>query len=838
MPIVPSPIRTAVGSRDSVRRFACAVSILLIVGACASPSARYQQLFDSATDRLWRGDLTQALAAAEDGTQRSASDPTSLWACRFRLLKAEVLLVMRQPRDVPRLLAAPIPDGSQYAAVRAKRRFLDGQLALVTGKLDDAASALQAAAALADQASAADIWLDAEAMRGQALLRRGQWREGEAVLSAAADRADRAGDRYHESVALVNQGMGHLVRGQYDAALPLFERVVAFDGLKGRMVHTAALGNAGICYYRLGEFTRAIDLQRRAVDAYEASGRPDPLLEEALGALGTTYLVKGEPAHAIEYLQRAFDAATRGHRIESAARWADNIAASLITLGRWDEAAAMNSEARRLTQSAGSRTFAYNTVNAAEIALGRGQRDQAERLFSDGLKDGGAIPVVQWEAYAGLGRVERARGRATAAGQQFAAALNVIERSQSGLQKTEYKLPFLTSTIQFYAEYIDLLVEQHQYDAALAIADSSRARVLAERHGVAAPERSTAAMFKRTAADLGGTLLFYWTGSRQSYAWIITPTSIRFVPLAIAATEIERLVRGYQQSIVESLGNPIAAGSPVGDELYARLIAPLGDLGSGRIVIVPDGALHMLNFETLPVGGERRHYWIEDVEVAVAPSLAALSATAPAPGRHDGVLLVGDALQADPEFPRLQYASMEMDAVARAFPGRTAIYRRDRATPASYRAAHPDRYDIVHFAAHAAANVDSPLDSAVVLSRDGSGYKLYARDIAEQQLTADLVTISACRSAGERAYAGEGLVGFAWAFLRAGARRVIAGLWDVDDRSTAQLMAQMYERMAHGESAGTALREVKRAMIAGGGTTAKPYYWAPFELFVGARVVP
>lgn len=135
-------------------------------------------------------------------------------------------------------------------------------------------------------------------------------------------------------------------------------------------------------------------------------------------------------------------------------------------------------------------------------------------------------------------------------------------------------------------------------------------------------------------------------------------------------------------------------------------------------------------------------------------------------------------------------------------------------------------------------NSESPLDSAVILSQDGSGYKLYARDILEQSLSADLVTISACRGAGERTYAGEGLVGFAWAFLRAGAQRVIAGLWDVDDRSTAALMGRVYEKLADGSSPGAALRSAKLEMIRSGTPTAKPYYWAPFQLFVGAQVVP
>ena len=102
-------------------------------------------------------------------------------------------------------------------------------------------------------------------------------------------------------------------------------------------------------------------------------------------------------------------------------------------------------------------------------------------------------------------------------------------------------------------------------------------------------------------------------------------------------------------------------------------------------------------------------------------------------------------------------------------------------------------------------------------------------------LRAELVTVSACRSAGERAYSGEGLVGFAWAFLRAGASRVIAGLWDVDDRSTAELMDRLYAHIAAGETASHALREAKLALLAKGGNYGKPYYWGPFQVFT---VVP
>ena len=89
----------------------------------------------------------------------------------------------------------------------------------------------------------------------------------------------------------------------------------------------------------------------------------------------------------------------------------------------------------------------------------------------------------------------------------------------------------------------------------------------------------------------------------------------------------------------------------------------------------------------------------------------------------------------------------------------------------------------------------SPLDSAIVLSKastEDDSFKLYARDIIQHPLHAELVTVSTCRSAGARAYSGEGLVGLSWAFLRAGAHDVIGALWDVSDVSTPQLMDELY----------------------------------------------
>jgi CHAT domain-containing protein/Tfp pilus assembly protein PilF len=806
--------------------------------ACASHSEqRLNSLYDSAAAQLWRGELTNASRGASEGIGLTAANPDSTLAWRFKLLAAEIRLVGRELPQAASILNSAVP-ANVAPWIAAKHRYLEGQLALLSGKPEDALRILNDASLRAERASAHDVSLDTGTLKGQAFIVQRRWPDAEAILTEMIQLARRRGDQYREAVALVNLGGSYLFRNRFDNAVQFFERALAVKSLESQLVYAVALTNAGICYQRLGEVSRAIDAQRRAVAAHEHPGRPRYFHQAALGELGTTYLVNGDAVNATKYLRQAIDVAKQAGLHTQASLWAANLANAHIQRGEWQEAKAVNDEAERL---GGDRPDLHTGV-AAEIALGQGHLDDASRLFRDALALAKDTPSMQWSMYEGLGRTAIAAKKPTEAERHFQTTLDVIERTRSDLLKADYRLSFLTRLLGFYQRYIDLLVDQQAPDRALAIADSSRGRVLAERQNISAPTRVTPVDLRRTAAQLDAVLLFYWIGDR-SYAWQVTKDRIRLVPLAVNAAQVDAMVKSYQQSIVTSLADPVTSSSSPGDAIYAKLIAPVTDgvRAGSRIVIVPDGALARLNFESLPVPGPKRHYWIEDVEVAVAPSLGTLSARTVSPrGRKqsESVLLIGDPVSSDPSFPQLRYASAEMNAVSKAFAGRTSVYRAEQATPARYREAMPEQFGVVHFTAHAAANAESPLDSAVILSKDGSGYKLYARDVAEQPLSAALVTISACRSAGERTYAGEGLVGFAWAFLRAGAQRVVAGLWDVDDRSTADLMGQVYAEIAQGRTPSAALRHAKLAMIARGGAAAKPYYWAPFQLFIGSRVVP
>jgi CHAT domain-containing protein len=169
--------------------------------------------------------------------------------------------------------------------------------------------------------------------------------------------------------------------------------------------------------------------------------------------------------------------------------------------------------------------------------------------------------------------------------------------------------------------------------------------------------------------------------------------------------------------------------------------------------------------------------------------------------------------------------------------GNRLVYSGQQATPSAYRDADPKRFTYLHLAAHAQANSVVPLDSAVVLSADASAYKLYARDVVTVPLHAELVTLSTCRSAGTRTFSGEGLVGLSWAFLSAGAKRVVGGLWPVEDASTAELMTHLYRQLAAGAEPIAALRLAKLELLHSDTAYRKPYYWAPFVIYT-SRLAP
>jgi CHAT domain-containing protein len=279
------------------------------------------------------------------------------------------------------------------------------------------------------------------------------------------------------------------------------------------------------------------------------------------------------------------------------------------------------------------------------------------------------------------------------------------------------------------------------------------------------------------------------------------------------------------------------------------LIAPASALiPSGKpAVILADGELSQLNFETLlvPDSGvappsaprERQpvHYLLDDLTIVSAPSLAMLQEPKATSDRGGKILLLGDPVSPSAEFPTLPLFGFEMKKIESHFEkARLAVIAGQQATPATYLASNPAQYAYIHFVSHAIANRIVPLDSAIVLSRssaDENSFKLYARDIIQHPIDAKLVTISACYGNGTRIYAGEGLVGLSWAFLHAGAQRVIGALWEVSDESTPRLMEGLYKGIEEGNSPSISLRNAKLALLHSQSRFSLPFYWATFQIY-------
>lgn len=817
-----------------------AVLALAVLAACGRTSDRDPDaLHTAAAEAVLKGAFEDANGLIARGLAVSEGDAAR--TAELHLLSAEIRLMQRDIPGASAWIDAAVPAGPDFERLDARRRYLAGYRQVVAAQFPDAAATLDAARAQAARAGATGVALDADILAGQVLFRLGRWDEGDAVLGRARDIARTAGDVPREAGALVTLGMGQSMRGRFGEALEYLEPVLALRGMEQHLRYAVALSNAGLSYARLGEFDRALELQRRAVALHEPRRAALPgYLEEALGELGHTEFLRGDADAALALLSRARAVAGDAGRTEYAALWLDSSAAVQIDRSRWDEAERLNEESVAIKTAAGATraAMAPNLINRAQIAAGRGDRDQATAGFRGALSEPDVPAWVQWQAHAGLALVAMDAGLTTLALDHFERGLAVVEAARASLGRTEYRISFLSRLIAFHRAYVDALVRAGQPLRALEVADASRARELAQRSGAAPVARGRAAAFVAQARATGSVALFYWLAPTRSFVWIVTPTGIHLSELP-SSTTIDALAGRHRAFIEQSLGDPRRTPGAPGEALAAAVLSPVLSRvpPNARVIVVPDGSLHGVNFETLPAGAERR-YWIEEATITVAPALSLIGGRPErARAASRSVLLIGDPLEGTPGLGRLAFAAAEIEGIRAAFGTASVTVRQGAdASPQAFLNGTPDAFSIVHFAAHATTSPLSPLESAIELSPAADGrFKLYARDIARHPLRADLVTISACRSAGDRAYGGEGLVGLAWAFLRAGSASVIAGLWDVDDQSTAALMTSTYEGLAAGQTPADALRGAKLRLLAAGGNFAKPYYWAPFQVFTAGR---
>ncbi len=664
-----------------------------------------------------------------------------------------------------------------------------------------------------------------ENLRGLILRSQGKFREAEEALLHTLEMARASQDTLLEASALLNISFCKQGLSRYDEEVQWArDAIQAATRIGARRQIAWAHTNMGIALYRLGEFERSREEERLAVTLFQEIGERQGLVN-AQGEIGNAFYLEGDTRNAAKEYEKAFDLAKEYALDEGMALWSSNLAARAVEAGAWDQVEHWNRIAAKIAGDRKDETrLLYVNLNDGLLAEARGNGGEAIQRLQEVLKRSGPNSNLAWNIHAALGRIYARSSQFKKANAEFETALGIIEHARAGVDST-FRISLLARLIKYYQDYVDVLVAQGNDERALEIVDSSRARVLTERLGRGGPEsiHITRTGLRKLAASANASLLSFWIAPNRSFAWLITAQGVERFELP-AAPEIQTLADSYRK-VLE--GDPLAPKDDSAAKLSAALLASIAPKipKNSRVVVVPDGPLHRLNLEALPMADG--HYWIEDVELAVAPSLSVLDVQPAAQSKS--ALLIGAALEVSRDYPRLANAGVELDHIAARFPG-NAVLRGAAATPGCYRASNPAGYSYIHFAAHAEANRENPLDSAVILSRQGNRFKLYAREVIDIPIHANLVTISSCKGAGVRAYAGEGLIGFSWAFLKAGSRAVVAGLSDVSDNRTEPLMNELYAGIASGADPITALRRAKLAMLHSPGS--KPYFWAPFQIYV------
>jgi tetratricopeptide (TPR) repeat protein len=779
-----------------------------------------------------RGDYQSALEKARAGTAEFHIGRSPDWHWRFRLLEAETLISTGSASEAIELLQVRSSAKPASGRLEARRLLNLGWARSFLAEHETALDLLGQACLLSERAGDRESLAQAELRRGTVFGYVKRHEESERSYLRSLELARDLGDSYLEGSALGSVGFLRLNNARYEEAIFYFDQVLPLARrIQSRSLEALTIQNLAWCYLRLGDLDKSSQRFEQAQALLGAMGKKREY-QISLGNIGSAWFMRGDFRRAISYYERALAVARQLKHQSSEADWLSNLALAYIELGDSERAAALNGEARKLRRDSGDReTVAWLSVNEGRILELRGDPAGAEARYRQVVESGMKEPMTLFEARARLARLVAHNGRHAEADREYRELLAGLEAYRGSLAQQDWKITWQSSLIRFYKDYVAFLWRQGRREAALEVAESSRARVLAERLGDAKVSAAPAvSRMKRLARQNGCTLLSYWLAPGASYLWTISAGGITAHELPPQG-EIASAVESYRRTI-ERLRDPLEAVQPAVERLSSLLLGAVQDR-RGCFLLSPDQELHGLNFETLPVpdgrGGFR--YWIENAELSVVPSLA----LAPGAGGTDGssALLLGDPVSPDPmEFPPLANAGAEIDAIARRLaPTPATIIRGGSATPGAYQRSDPVRFGLIHIAAHATANRESPLDSAIILTRAGERHSLTAREIARIPVRAKLVTISACRGAGSRAYAGEGTVGLAWGFLHAGARNVVAGLWAVDDYSTSRLMQTMYAGIAGGASPASSLRAAKLEMIRSATAMRKPYYWAPFQLY-------
>jgi CHAT domain-containing protein/Flp pilus assembly protein TadD len=605
-----------------------------------------------------------------------------------------------------------------------------------------------------------------------------------------------------------------------DEAWPVVEHSLSLVEKAGYARFVGLNYNAmGLLRLEARRYDEAVALFQKALATSESIGDRQWAAIEQMN-LATVLAKRGRPAEAVEPLTAA---CARMHALgyrPNEASCLTELAHAEIALERWRPARGHLLESLRLTEEV-RRTLRGPSTRAAFSAK---EHERYELLAGVLLRLHAVEPGAGWDASA-FEVSETARARSLL---EVLTDAKVDVRSGMPAEILAAEKDLDSRTEAARRSLVEVLGRQHSSEEADAVEQKleglreererleARMRASSPSYAALAPARSLSVEEIRTGVlDDTTVLVEYLVGDKESYVWVVSRA--RMTAALIPGRD---KIGSAVATLYRRWSDPAALDDAprLARALSQMVLGPVGDAlrGAKRLVVVADGALQQIPFGALPLPGTTGPL-LESRSVVSSPSASVLAVVRGTPRRGEGgpelAMLADPVLTVRPASPGTEEAledaglralgpllgtRVEATKIAAQFPANQVFVAFG---PAASRttAMGPEvaRARIVHFATHALLDVRRPELSGIVLSgSDPQGASedgfLSLADITGLHLSAQLVVLSACRTALGKEVRGEGLVGLTRGFMSGGAPRVIASLWKVPDAATAALMTRFY----------------------------------------------
>ncbi|WP_072722381.1 tetratricopeptide repeat protein [Planktothrix tepida] len=726
------------------------------------------------------------------------------------------------------------------------------------------------------------------------------------ALVLARERRDRLG----EGSALGNLGISYHCISDYTKAIEYQEQSLKIaKEIDDHQVEGNSLGNLASVYSELGDYTRAIDFYEQQL-AIARSTQDYRAAEEALGNLGKTHFVLGNYTKANEYAQQAMAVALQIQDYRGVATALNNLggiafyeqggAVKAIEFFHQALIIAQKLPDRRAEQGAlgniGSAYFTLSNYTAAidyqqqSLAIAQEIQDHegvAASLASLGVTYSAlgdyakaidycqqALKITQeiqhsprlGEALHNLGTIQFFYGNLEAAARKLREGIQVWEFLRAGLGSNDtYKVSLFERQSNTYGTLQQVLIAQNQPNAALEIAERSRARAFVEllarrlsphpatQISISPP---TIEQIQEIAKVQNATLVEYSiVDVDKLFIWVIKPTGeiafrqIEIKPLSqqqkqaqgTSTLALENLVFKARKSIgVDEGGRDLGAISKVEapvtnksvypelQQLHEILIKPIAESlptdPNAHVIFIPQGSLFLVPFPALQ-NPHTNQFLVEQHTIVTSPSIQVLSLThqpinliQKLPLKAEDILVVGN-----PIMPTVPFSSSPLKPLAGAEGEAKAIASLLKTQPITGAAATKvdivqkmSKSKLIHLATHGLLDdikqLGVPGAIALAPSEGDNGF-LTTGEILELKLNAFLIVLSCCHT-GQGKITGDGVIGLSRSFMTAGVPNLIVSLWSINDRSSALLMIKFYEIfLQKGTSVAIALSQAQRWLL-------------------------